>query len=65
MAAGFPETPISLDEGICLKSYEGSYYNLRYLPSLRDIGVSCFVLFCGRGGRTMGVGFKTFAVLLV
>ena len=51
MAAGFPETPISLDEGICLKSYEGSYYNLRYLPSLRDIGVSCFVLFCFAEGE--------------
>ena len=29
-----PETPISLNYGIFPKSYEGSYYNLRYILSL-------------------------------
>ena len=35
-----PETPISLNLGIFLNSYQGPYYNLRYIPLLRDIGVS-------------------------
>ena len=29
---GFPETSKPLNEGIYLKSYKGSYYNLRYIP---------------------------------
>ena len=35
-----PETPISLSSGIYLKSYYGSYNDLRYIPELRDTGVS-------------------------
>ena len=27
-----PEAPISLNSGIFLKSYQGSNYNLRYIP---------------------------------
>ena len=30
--ATYPETPISLNLGIYLKSYQGSYYNLRDIP---------------------------------
>ena len=31
-ARKIPENPISLNSGIYLKSYQGSYYNLRYIP---------------------------------
>ena len=30
--ARIPETPISLNSGMFLKSYEGSYYTSRYIP---------------------------------
>ena len=34
---------MSLNLGIYRKSYKGSYYNVRYVPYLRDIGVSGFL----------------------
>ena len=46
---GNPETPIAHNTGIYLKSYQGSYYNLRYNPLLRDIGVSGKKLLKGLG----------------
>ena len=35
-----PETPKPLNCGIYLKSYWGSYYSLRHVPSLKGFGVS-------------------------
>ena len=32
-----PDLPKSLNEGIYLNSFSGSYYDLRYIPSLRDL----------------------------
>ena len=28
----FPETPISLNSGVYLKSYKGSHYDFMYIP---------------------------------
>ena len=37
---GYPDLPKSPNQGIYLKSYYGSYNDLRYIPELRDFGRS-------------------------
>ena len=62
------ETPISLNEGIFLESYQGSYCTLRYIASLRDIGVAGPLVKAKHeaarrtppGFRTWGLGFIEF-----
>ena len=39
MEVADPKSPIPLDEGIRLKSYQGPLYTLRYIPLLRGIGL--------------------------
>ena len=38
--SSFPDLPLSLSEGIHIKSYLGCYYKVRPIPELRDIGRS-------------------------